>query len=337
MYWGMPAAVKTAARVLCCLAVAPLASCNHTSSTLNLPPPHFDSARQIAGDSSPSLRFARAARDAGDLAAAIRLYRTLVAEPSTSPAVKSEYGQVLLSANMLDEAIEMFSEVPPGTSERLGALLGLTKAYLALGEPARAIADADQAFALAPHDERVLVDRGVALDSLERHAEAQSPDRAVLATAPRHVPARNDLALSLAVTGRYDEAVELLTPLARSSSATPRIRENLALVYGLMGDTNRAAVLSSADLDDSSIKANMAFFAAVRGAGSDASVRRPTPGTSAHHRPPRPERSVLTDVMAVGLGTMGGLNFSKPDRRSGSRRSHCRNGFGVGRPLFCGA
>jgi Flp pilus assembly protein TadD len=256
-------------QVLSSLLVAPLASCEHTSSTLNLPPPHFDSARQIAGDSSPSLRFARAARDAGDLAAAIRLYRTLVAEPSSTPAVKAEYGQVLLSANMLDDAIEILSQVPQGAPDRLGALLGLTKAYLALGEPARAIAPADQALALAPHDVRVLVDRGVALDSLGRHSGAQESYRAVLATTPRGVSARNNLALSLAVTGHYDEAIELLTPLARSSSATPRIRENLALVYGLMGDTNRAAVLSSADLDDSSIKANEAFFAAVRGVDAD--------------------------------------------------------------------
>jgi Flp pilus assembly protein TadD len=263
----MLARMTTAA--LCCLVVAPLASCGHTSSTLNLPPPRFDSARQMAGDSSPSLRFARAARDAGDLAAAIRLYRTLVTEPSASSAVKAEYGQVLLNANMLDDAIEMFSQVPAGASERLDALLGLTKAYLALDEPARAIVSADQALALAPHDVRVLVDRGAALDSLGRHAEAQDSYRAALVTAPRNVSARNNLALSLAVTGRYEEAVELLTPLARSSATTPRIRENLALVYGLMGDSERAAVLSSADLDASSIKANQAFFATVRGVGSD--------------------------------------------------------------------
>ena len=92
--------------------------------------------------------------------------------------------------------------------------------------------------------------------------------RAVLATTPRHVSARNNLALSLAVTGQYDEAVALLTPLARSSAATPRIRENLALIYGLMGDADRAAMLSRADLDDGSIRANMEFIAAVRGGRS---------------------------------------------------------------------
>jgi Flp pilus assembly protein TadD len=175
-----------------------------------------------------------------------------------------EFGDVLLAASMPDDAIDMFSQVPSGSSSRLAALLGLTKAHLALGEPAKALEYADQALAQASHDERVLVDRGVALDTLGRHAEAQASYRAVLATTPRHVSARNNLALSLAVTGQFDEAVALLTPLARSSAATPRIRENLALIYGLMGDADRATLLSRSDLDDSSIRANLEFLAAVR-------------------------------------------------------------------------
>ncbi len=264
----MRGGVNAAARSLSVLAVALLAGCGNKSPLSNLPPPHSDVTRQIAGDSAPTLRFARAARDASDLPAAIRLYRTLVTEPSASPAVKVEFGNVLLAANMPDDAIDVFSQVTSGSSEHLDVLLGLTKAYLALGEPAKAMNYADQALASAPRDERVLVDRGVALDSLGRHAEAQASYRTVLATAPRQVSARNDLALSLAVTGQYNDALALLTPLARSSAATPRIRENLALIYGLMGDTDRAVTLSHADLDDSSIQANMAFIAAVRGGRS---------------------------------------------------------------------
>jgi Flp pilus assembly protein TadD len=260
-----PDSTRATGLALCLLAVAALAACANSASSLSdLPQPRSDPARQIAGDSGPSLRFARAARDAGDLQTAIRLYRTLAAEKSAAAAVKLEFGDVLLAANMPDDAIDMFSQVTSGGSEHLGALLGLTKAHLALGESARALDYADQALAAAPRDERVLVDRGVALDLLGRHAEAQDSYRAVLATSPRHVSARNDLALSLAVTGQYDEAVALLTPLARSSAATPRIRENLALVYGLMGDADRAALLSRADLDDGSIRANMEFIAAVR-------------------------------------------------------------------------
>jgi Flp pilus assembly protein TadD len=258
-----PGSLSAIARILCVLAIAPLVGCARSSHPDALAS-RSDGTRQIAGDTGPSLRFARAARDAGDLASAMRLYRTLVADKSANPEVKVEFGDVLVAASMPDDAIDMFSQVPSGSSSRLAALLGLTKAHLALGEPAKALEYADQALAQASHDERVLVDRGVALDTLGRHAEAQASYRAVLATTPRHVSARNNLALSLAVTGQFDEAVALLTPLARSSAATPRIRENLALIYGLMGDADRATLLSRSDLDDSSIRANLEFLAAVR-------------------------------------------------------------------------
>ena len=134
-----PDSTRATGPALSLLAVAALAACSSSSSSLsNLPAPRSDPARQIAGDSGPSLRFARAARDAGDLSTAVRLYRTLAAEKSAAAAVRLEFGEVLLAANMPDDAIDMFSQVTSGGSEHLGALLGLTKAHLALGESARA-------------------------------------------------------------------------------------------------------------------------------------------------------------------------------------------------------
>jgi Flp pilus assembly protein TadD len=156
--------------LLCALAAVTLAGCSHSSSLSNLAPSYSDTIHQLAGDSGPSLRFARAAREAGDLPTAIRLYRTLVADKSVAHAVRAELGDVLLAANLPDDAIDVFSQVPAGTAAHLVALLGLTKAHLALNEPAQALEYADQALAEAPRDERVLVDRGVALDSVGRRA-----------------------------------------------------------------------------------------------------------------------------------------------------------------------
>jgi Flp pilus assembly protein TadD len=70
--------------------------------------------------------------------------------------------------------------------------------------------------------------------------------------------------LSLAITGQFPEAIALITPLARSASATPRTRENMALIYGLMGDSDRAASISRIDLDEGTTRANLAFLEAVR-------------------------------------------------------------------------
>ena len=78
------------------------------------------------------------------------------------------------------------------------------------------------------------------------------------------MPARNNLALSLALTGHFADALDIMTPLARSTTATARIRQNLALIYGLKGDNERATAMSRMDLDQQTTEANLKFFSFVR-------------------------------------------------------------------------
>jgi len=242
-----------------------LGGCADTNSS-NLAAPANEGRASVSSDDHGSLlRMARAMRQAGDLISSIQIYRTVVATKSVTPEILVEYGDVLLESGSPDDAIDIYSQIDGKSPARLSALLGMTRAYINLGEPTKALDFVDKAQLLAPQDARVLVDRGVALDALKRHAEAQQSYRAVLAAAPRHVSARNDLALSLALTGQYDEALAIIAPLGRSASATPRVRENMALIYGLMGDTDHAAIVSRVDLDEKDTQANLAFLAAVRG------------------------------------------------------------------------
>jgi Flp pilus assembly protein TadD len=74
------------------------------------------------------------------------------------------------------------------------------------------------------------------------------------------VAARNDLALSLALGGKYDEATDILAPIARSASATAADRQNLAFVYGMKGDHDAALALSRIDLSETASQANARFF-----------------------------------------------------------------------------
>jgi Flp pilus assembly protein TadD len=85
-------------------------------------------------------------------------------------------------------------------------------------------------------------------------------------TEPFSVAARNDLALSLAMTGKLDEARTIIEPMARSPAAKPQTRQNLALIYGLLGDDARATAMSRMDLDDAATAANLSFFERVRSA-----------------------------------------------------------------------
>lgn len=223
----------------------------------------------------PALRLARAARQAGDYPSAINLYRNVAGTTSPDPVLLVELGDTLVDAGTPDDAIDVYwrvlglQKVDPKSGARLGAVRGLARAYLMLGELATSLEHWNEAYAMAPQDASALVGQGVVLDMLGRHAEAQAAYRAVLTETPRDVPARNNLALSLALTGHYPEALEILTPMARSSTATPRIRQNLALIYGLKGDPDRATAMSRVDLDQQTTEANLKFFEVVRGGATN--------------------------------------------------------------------
>ncbi|MGH6797635.1 MAG: tetratricopeptide repeat protein, partial [Roseiarcus sp.] len=191
------------------------------------------------------------------------------------PALLIELGDTMVDAGSADDGIDLYwqvlglPKVDPKSDARSGAVRGLARAYLTLGQPETALEHWNEALNLAPKDANALIGRGVSLDILGRHAEAQAAYRAVLAETPRNVPARNDLALSLALSGHFSDAVEIMTPLARAATATPRIRQNLALIYGLKGDNERATALSRVDLDQPTTEANLRFFKFVRDAGAN--------------------------------------------------------------------
>lgn len=251
-----------------------LSACGTLSSLFDTSgSPSVDQAAQAQGadqqggsslSTSKELRLARAARSAGDLVSAVNLYRSVLASRPKDDALAVELGDTLLELGAIDDAIGVYSKIGDTSPARVGADLGLGRAQIALHQPAAALAYFDSARSLAPNDPKVLLGRGVTLDLLDRHEEAQASYREVLNTHPRHVAARNDLALSLALTGDYAQAVSILSPIALSPIAPVKVRQNLALIYGLEGNSQRAAQISRLDLSEADTEANLRFFEAVR-------------------------------------------------------------------------
>jgi len=69
------------------------------------------------------------------------------------------------------------------------------------------------------------------------------------------------------LTNQFGDAIEIVTSLARSSTATPRFRQNLALIYGLAGDVPQAGALRRVDLDATATAGNLRFFEFARSLG----------------------------------------------------------------------
>lgn len=85
--------------------------------------------------------------------------------------------------------------------------------------------------------------------------------RATLDTHAGDIPAA-DRGLALALTGDTPGAVTVLTMIARSPEASPKIRQNLALAYALAGEWNIARVIAAADMSPADVDARLEQWAA---------------------------------------------------------------------------
>ncbi|HVG81032.1 MAG TPA: tetratricopeptide repeat protein, partial [Methylomirabilota bacterium] len=258
-----------------------------------------------AGAASPNglMRLADKARDRGELAIAASFYRKAYdADPQRADPLVS-LGQVLMEMQRPDHASEAFSAALVIEPRNLEALRGLGNSKLALKEPEQAIPPLKQALAQSANDFRVHNALGVAYDLSGDRKGAHQYYRTGLKLAPDNAPLRSNYALSLALSGDAEEALDTIAPLAAAPNATPQQRQTVALVYGLAGDTEKSEQLARMDLDDASVQANMQQLAMLRGASvqmaaaSEAAVR-PQP-VAAVVREPLPQAQPKVEPIAL--------------------------------------
>ena len=163
-------------------------------------------------------------------------------------------------------------------------LLELARTQIASGNPAARSRPSTPAGAGHRNDIAFLTARGIALDRLSRHTEAQATYRQALAKYPTDFALLSNLGLSLGLSGHTGEGISILSELARDGSATSKTRGNLALVYGLAGRDKEAAAVLSTDLGSAQIQNNLAYYRELR---SMLLKGRPI-GNLDQPRPPRP-------------------------------------------------
>ncbi len=100
----------------------------------------------------------------------------------------------------------------------------------------------------SPHNPVVLNDLGYVLDLQGRHAEAQSMYQAAIAVDPERLPARVNLALSLALSGQAQRAEQMLRDIAATAGAPPKVRLDFAAAQVIAGHDKDAAQTLAAEL-----------------------------------------------------------------------------------------
>ena len=214
-------------------------------------------------DTASLLRIAETTRAAGDPAAAVQLYRRAHALSPEDPTPLIRLGETFNALGAYTEASEAWTNALTLDANNADILRGYGITLTGLNQPHLALERFNSAAALNP-EPRTYNGIGVAYDMLGQPETAQANYRAGLALDPADIGLTSNLGLSFALSGRYAEAIAMLERAATMPNATVRHRQNLALAYGVAGETEKAERLARVDLDEQAVLQNMAFYNTLR-------------------------------------------------------------------------
>ena len=210
------------------------------------------------------LRVALATRAAGDYASAINVLKRALTIAPQDGNILLELGESLSAVRAYNEAHEILIRAVELKPADTRALRGLANTLVALSEPALAVTRYNEALALKP-EATTYNGLGVALDALNDPKGAEAAYRAGLALDERSNSIIGNLGLSLALQGKTAEAAKLMARELRLGRSTPRLRHNLAMVYGLNGQMNDSRTILRIDLDERAVMNNIAYYEILRG------------------------------------------------------------------------
>lgn len=138
------------------------------------------------------------------------------------------------------------------------ARAALAQGYLAAGRFESAATTFADAASLGDHSPRTGLSLALSYIGSGRRAEAQD----VLARFSDVLPV-SDYGLAIALAGRPDEGVEVLSQAIKGGANTPKLRQNLAYAYALGGRWAEARVIASQDLAGDELDARLREWASV--------------------------------------------------------------------------
>lgn len=214
------------------------------------------------------MALAERTRANGDYSSAIMFYRrAILLDPFLTKAYLG-LGESLLAAGYPNEAAESFrtflDQAPKDKAiNDAPGLRGLGMALIALGQPTAAIETLNKSIVAEPSP-RAFSALGIAEDLVGDTAAADAAYKRGLVLAPDDLDLLNNYGLSQALHGDFNGAVNTLRRVASDGRASARHRANLALALGLAGRNEDAAQVARIDLDERSIKSNLAYYAELR-------------------------------------------------------------------------
>ena len=177
-----------------------------------------------------------------------------------------KFSEALREGGRADRAVQVAAEglQKHPQDKTLTRTLGL--ALIRAGRPADAVRPLAWLAQQDAQDWRARSALGVALDQIGRHPEARASYREALTISPNEMSVLINMGVSHIYSGEPAEAERILKQAAEAPNATAEARQNLALAIALQGRFDEAERLQRVDLPPTVVAANMAY---LRGLFSD--------------------------------------------------------------------
>ncbi len=249
------------------LCVIPLAACVSQPSRVDQ-----EAEQRAANDPQALARIAEAAVQAGDVQSATAFLGRAARLAPADAQLQIRYARTLAEAGQLDEALRVLRQAQSRAPDDAAVSMVLGRHLVSMHKADVAAGVFRRGLAAHPSDTALLVALGVALDLGRDQQGAQAAYRSALAIKPDLVAARNDIALSLALSGRTAEAIQQLSDLRADlvgRGAEPNqvatVDGNLALAYGMAGNVQRAMKTEGTALKPADAAQNARIYSALAG------------------------------------------------------------------------
>jgi Flp pilus assembly protein TadD len=170
------------------------------------------------------------------------------------------YGKALRAAGQRSQAVAVLEQVTIAHPNDKALLAGYGRALADNGNFQQAFDVLARAHSPEDPDWRILSVQGMALDQLGRGEEARQYYASALRIVPDEPSVLSNLALSYLLSKDLAKAEEILRRADGRPNADPRVRQNLALVVGLRGNTAEAEALAKEGRPPEEATANVAHL-----------------------------------------------------------------------------
>lgn len=253
--------------VLGCLAFLGIASCAAPSGKERVS--DDQAVQQQNARATEYMQIGNKLRAQGNLNDAAAMYRRAMNADPDSPLPPAVLGDTLRQLKRYDEAEQVYRGALDRSPYSGMSLQGYGILLIERNQPEAAISLLTPAVDEDAADHRVYNVLGIAYDALGDHTQAQSQYQAGLDLKPDSRSLRNNMALSLVLQERYDEAIGQVQRLLTGTDADTCYVHNLALVYGLAGRIENAAALLRQVLPEADVANNLAYYQNLRAMPAD--------------------------------------------------------------------